>query len=35
MREDLVYVRDVWKPQDQSFSPTATREFERALALSR
>ena len=31
MREDLVYVRDVWKPQDQSFSPTATREFDRII----
>lgn len=26
MREDLVYVRDVWRPQDHSFSLAASRE---------
>src|SRR6185312_8960057 len=31
MREDLVYARDVWKPQDKSFSPAATREFDRII----
>lgn len=31
MREDLVYARDVWKPQDKSFSPAATREFNRII----
>lgn len=31
MREDLLYVRDVWKPQDKSFSPAASREFDRIL----
>ncbi len=32
MREDLAYVRDVWKPQDGSFSPAATRDFDRIIA---
>lgn len=31
MRADLTYVRDVWKPQDKSFSPAATREFDRII----
>jgi hypothetical protein len=31
MRADLVYARDVWKPQDKSFSPAATREFDRMI----
>jgi hypothetical protein len=31
MREDLIYVRDVWKPQDRSFDPAATRAFDRII----
>jgi hypothetical protein len=31
MREDLIYVRDVWKPQDKSFSPAAAGEFGRII----
>ena len=31
MRQDLIYARDVWKPKDHSFSPAATREFDRII----
>lgn len=31
IREDLVCVKDVWKPQDKSFSPAATREFDQII----
>ncbi len=32
MREDLAFLRDVWKPQDQSFTSAQTEEFNRLIA---
>lgn len=32
MRDDLVFLRDVWKPQDKSFSSEQTHEFDGVVA---